>query len=313
MTKFLIGRVLTGVLVLFVVSAVTFLLVALTPGNAARTILGLSASPSAVAQLAREMHLNSPLPDQYWSWLKQALHGNLGSSLINGQSVGSQIVGRLEPTVSLIVLSTIVSVLGAIALGVFSAVRGGWVARVVDAAGLIGFAVPGFIVGLLLIYVFAVKLHAFPVVGYNPLSTGIGGWLQALVLPVIAMSLSGIGFAAKQIRQSTTEVLGSEFVVTLTANGFRRSSILYRHVLRNAILPSLALMGVQLAGTIATTVLIETVFGIPGIGSLAVSSATQQDLPMVQATALFFTAFVVVVNLGLDVLYVILDPRVKVR
>ena len=299
-------------MVLFVVSVVTFLLVALIPGNAARTILGLSASPAAVAQLAREMHLSAPLQDQYWSWLKGALHGNFGTSLINGQSVGSQIAGRLQPTVSLIVLSTIVSVFSAIALGVYSAVRGGRVAQIVDAGGLVGFAVPGFIVGLLLIYVFAVKLRAFPVVGYNPLSSGVGNWLDALALPVIAMSVSGVGSWQSRSRQSTAEVLRSEFVVTLTANGFTRRSILYRHVLRNAILPSLALIGVQLAGTIATAVLIETVFGIPGIGSLAVSSATQQDLPMVQATALFFTAFVVVVNLGLDICYAVLDPRVKV-
>jgi peptide/nickel transport system permease protein len=312
MVKFLVGRIATGVLVLFAVTALTFLLVGLIPGNAARTILGISATPTAIARLSRELHLNAPITDQYWSWLKGLFHGNLGTSLVNGQSVGSQIVGRLQPTISLILLSSALSILVATTLGVYSAVRGGVVARLVDSFGLLGFAIPGFIIALLLIYAFAVKVKVFPVVGYNSLSSGLGNWAKALVLPVVAMSLNSIGFIAKQVRQSTSDVLDSEFVVTLTANGFKRRSILYRHVLRNAIVPSLAMMGVQMAGAIATTVLIETVFGIPGIGSLAVSAAGQQDLPMVQATALFFTAFVVIINFSLDIVFVMLDPRVRI-
>lgn len=311
MLKFLVKRVLMGIVVLLVVSIITFVLVALIPGNAAQTILGPEATPAKVAQLSRELHLNAPLPVQYWSWLKNALHGNFGTSLLTGQSVVSVIGSRLEPTLSLVLLVTLVTVLASVLIGVVSALRGGWLARLLDFGGLLGLAIPGFVVGLLLIDLFAVDLRIFPVEGYVPLSAGVGNWLTPLVLPVIAMSLSGVAFSSKQVRQSMGEALESEYAFTLMANGFKRRSVVYKHALRNAIVPALAMMGVQLAGAIGSTVLIETVFGVPGIGSLAVSSATQADLPMVQATALFFTAFVVVVNLGLDLLYVALNPKVK--
>jgi peptide/nickel transport system permease protein len=311
MFSFIAKRVLTGVLVLLVVSMVTFVLVGLIPGNAARTILGSTASPAAVAQLTRELHLNQPLPVQYWSWLENAVQGHFGTSLLNGESVGSVIASRLQPTLSLVILMTIVSVLSSIFLGVVSALRGGWVARIVDTAGLLGFAIPGFIVALLLIDVFATNLRIFPVEGYVPLSDGIGNWLRALVLPVVALALSSVAFTSKHVRQSMTEVLDSEFIFTLRANGFKHRSVVYKHALRNAIVPALALMGVQLAGAISAVVLIETVFAIPGIGSLAVSATTQGDVPMVLATALFFTAFVVVVNLAFDVLYAVLNPKVR--
>jgi len=313
MLRFLARRTVMGVLVLLVVSALTFLLVALIPGNAALTILGAQATPAKIAQLSQELHLNEPLPVQYWDWLKDAVRGNFGTSLLNGQSVATLVEGRLEPTLSLVILVTLVTVAASIWLGVFSALRGGWVARLADIGGLLGLATPGFVVALLLIDVFAVKLRIFPVEGYVPLSSGAGEWLRSLVLPVIAMSLSGAAFSSKQVRQSMLEALDSEFAFTLTANGFNRRSVVYKHALRNAIVPALAMMGVQLAGAIGSVVLIETVFGIPGVGSLMVSSATQADLPVVQATALCFTAFVVVVNILLDLLYAVLNPKVSLQ
>ncbi len=311
MLKFLGTRLLMGIVALLLVSIITFVLVALIPGNAAQTILGPEATPAKVAQLSRELHLNAPLTEQYWSWLKNALHGDFGTSLLTGQSVVSVIGSRLAPTLSLVLLTTAVIVIASIVIGVVSAVHGGWLARLLDVGGLLGLAIPGFVMGLLLIYAFAVKLKIFPVEGYVPLSGGVGEWLRTLALPVIAMAASGVAFSSKQVRQSMQEALDSEYTFTMMANGFSQRSVVYKHALRNAIVPALAMIGVQLAGAIGATVLIETVFGVPGIGSLAVSSATQADLPMVQATALFFTAFVVIVNLGLDVIYAVLNPKLK--
>lgn len=312
MAGLLLRRLAIGILVILVVSAMTFILVALVPGNPAQTILGSKATPASIAQLTHQLHLDEPLPVQYLNWLTAAVRGNLGTSLLNGQPVASLMASRIEPTLSLVLLSTLVSLVSAITLGVGSALRGGWFTRVVDTIGMVGLAVPGFLVGLLLAYVFASSLHVFPVEGYNPLSSGVPTWLQALVLPVIALSVSSIGFTAKQVRQTMQEVLESDFVFNLNANGLRRRSVIYKHALRNAIVPALALIGVQLAGAIGSTVLIETVFGIPGVGGLAVSSVTQQDLPVVLATTLFLTAFVVVVNLVLDVAYGLLNPKVRI-
>jgi peptide/nickel transport system permease protein len=312
MYNFLARRFAMGVVVLFAVSILTFLLVGLIPGNAAETILGSTASPAAVAALAKQLHLNEPLPLQYWTWLTNALHGNLGTSVTSGQPVLAVIGNRWQPTLLLVVLSTIVSVIVGIVLGVVSALRGGLVARVVDAGGLIAFAIPGFIIGVVLIFVFALKLRLFPLNGYNQLSTGFGSWAGSLVLPVIALSFGMVGFISKQVRQSMVDTMQSEFIFTYVSNGFRRRSVAYKHALKNAIVPATSYIGVQLVSVVGATVLIETVFAFPGIGSLAVTSATQHDLPVAQAAVLFFTIYVVVVNFGIDLLYVVLNPKLRI-
>jgi peptide/nickel transport system permease protein len=311
MILFLARRAAIGIAVLLVVSVLTFVLVALTPGNAAESILGATATPAAVAQLMKDLNLDQPLPFQYWSWLKDALHGNFGTSLTTGEPVTQMMASRWQPTLSLVLLSTLVSVVIGIFLGVVSALRGGWVARVVDIGGLVAFAIPGFLVGVILIYAFALKLRLLPLNGYAPLDQGAGPWLKTLILPVIALSFGMVGFIAKQVRQSMTDVMHSEFIFTYVANGFSRRSVTYKHALRNAIVPATSYIGVQLVSVVGATVLIETVFAFPGVGSLAVSAATQHDLPVAQAAVLFFTAYVILVNLVIDMLYVALNPKIR--
>jgi peptide/nickel transport system permease protein len=311
MILFLARRVAIGIAVLLVASVLTFVLVALTPGNAAQSILGSTATPAAVAQLMKELHLDQPLPLQYWSWLKGALHGDFGTSLTTGEPVTQMMASRWQPTLSLVLLSTLVSVVSGIFFGVVSALRGGWVARAVDIGGLVAFAIPGFLVGVILIYAFALKLRLLPLNGYAPLDAGPGPWLRTLILPVIALSFGMVGFIAKQVRQSMTDVMHSEFIFTYVANGFPRRSVTYKHALRNAIVPATSYIGVQLVSVVGATVLIETVFAFPGVGSLAVSAATQHDLPVAQAAVLFFTAYVIVVNLLMDMLYVVLNPKIR--
>lgn len=311
MVKLLARRVLIGIVVLLVVSILTFVLVALIPGNAAESILGSTASPAAIAKLTKELHLNQSLPDQYWSWFKGAIHGNFGTSLSTGEPVSTMIADRWQPTMCLVVGSTLLSVILGIGLGVMSALRGGWVARVVDAGGLLAFAVPGFLIGVILIYIFGLKLDILPLNGYDPPTAGIGEWVRTLILPVIALSFGMVGFIAKQVRQSMVDVMHSEFIFTYVTNGFSRRSIMYKHALRNAIVPSMSYIGVQLVSVIGATVLIETVFAYPGIGSMSVAAATAHDIPVAQAAVLFFTAYVVVVNLGLDLLYLVLNPKIR--
>lgn len=311
MFLFLARRVALGIAVLLVVSVLTFVLVALTPGNAAESILGATATPAAVAQLMKELNLNQPLPVQYWLWLKDAVGGDFGTSLTTGEPVTQMMASRWQPTLSLVLLSTLVSVVAGIFLGVVSALRGGWVARAVDIGGLVAFAIPGFLVGVILIYAFALKLRLLPLNGYVPLDEGAGPWLRTLILPVIALSFGMVGFIAKQVRQSMTDVMHSEFIFTYVANGFSRRSVTYKHALRNAIVPATSYIGVQLVSVVGATVLIETVFAYPGVGSLAVTAATEHDLPVAQAAVLFFTAYVIIVNLVMDLLYVVLNPKIR--
>lgn len=311
MFLFLARRVALGIVVLLVVSVLTFVLVALTPGNAAESILGATATPAAVAQLMKELNLNQPLPVQYWLWLKDAVGGDFGTSLTTGEPVTQMMASRWQPTLSLVLLSTLVSVVAGIFLGVVSALRGGWVARAVDIGGLVAFAIPGFLVGVILIYAFALKLRLLPLNGYVPLDEGAGPWLRTLILPVIALSFGMVGFIAKQVRQSMTDVMHSEFIFTYVANGFSRRSVTYKHALRNAVVPATSYIGVQLVSVVGATVLIETVFAYPGVGSLAVTAATEHDLPVAQAAVLFFTAYVIIVNLVMDLLYVVLNPKIR--
>jgi peptide/nickel transport system permease protein len=256
MFLFLARRVALGIAVLLVVSVLTFVLVALTPGNAAESILGATATPAAVAQLMKELNLNQPLPVQYWLWLKDAVGGDFGTSLTTGEPVTQMMASRWQPTLSLVLLSTLVSVVAGIFLGVVSALRGGWVARAVDIGGLVAFAIPGFLVGVILIYAFALKLRLLPLNGYVPLDEGAGPWLRTLILPVIALSFGMVGFIAKQVRQSMTDVMHSEFIFTYVANGFSRRSVTYKHALRNAVVPATSYIGVQLVSVVGATVLI---------------------------------------------------------
>jgi len=313
MISFLLKRLGVSALLLFVVSFTTFLLISLSPGDVAYTLLGAYATPDQLAAVRERLHLDQPLFMQYGSWLLAAVRGDFGASLITGQPVMDAVGSRIEPTISLLLLTVLVTGVAGLVLGVTGALRGGVAARSVDALGLIGVAIPGFLIGLLLIVVFAVQLRWFPFGGYTPLSTGAGGWIAVLVLPVVSLAIGSIGLVAKQVRASMVDAMGSEFVRTFTANGFPRSSIIYKHALRTASVPVLAVMGVTLVGLLGGSVLIEQVFGIPGLGGLAVQSTIQKDLPVVQGVAVIYTVIIVIVNLALDVIFALVNPRVSVR
>jgi peptide/nickel transport system permease protein len=306
-------RLLMSLPLLIVVTALSFLLISLTPGDAANTLLGTSATPQEYALVRQELGLTLPLYDQYWRWLRHAFVGNLGTSFLNDQSVSHQIWQRLPTTLSLVVGALLVSTIIGVAFGVFSAVRGGWPGRLVDAFALVGIALPAFWVGLELVVVFSVTLGWFPATGFTSLSQSPIGWLRSLVLPVLALSLWGIAALTKQTREAMADELTSQHIWAARANGIGRRSIIYRHALKNASVRIVTTIGTLAVGLLLGTVFVETVFALPGIGSLVDNAVTGHDLPTVQGTALVITLMVVVINLAVDVLYTVLNPRISVQ
>lgn len=308
-----VHRLLMAVPLLFAVSVLSFLLVSLTPGNATYAILGTNATPSEYAALRRALGLNLPLYDQYWQWLRHAVTGNLGASVLSGEPVSQAIGERLPVTLSLIVGALVVSVVAGVGLGVFSALRGRAIGRFIDGLALAGFALPAFWLGAELIVLFAVKLGWFPATGYVSFAVSPLGWLRSLVLPVAALSLYGVAATAKQTREAMLDVLGSEYIRMAWANGIPARSIIFRHALKNASIRVVTVLGVQAVGLLGGTVLAETVFALPGLGSLIVTAAQDHDLPVVQGVALTFTIIVVLINLCIDLGYAWLNPKVRTR
>lgn len=304
-------RIILSVALLLVVSALSFLFLSLTPGDAARELLGPEASPQEYAALRHQLGLDLPVTEQYWKWLTHAVHGDLGTSIFSQTDVVHLIQERTGVTLSLIIGSLLLSILIGITLGTISAVRRGAFGRAVDILSFVGFSLPQFWVGAVLIAIFGVKLGWLPVTGYVPLEQDPGEWLRSLVLPVAALTLGGVAVIAKQTRAAMLDVLGSEYVRVAWANGLSRRSIVYRHALRNAGPPILTVIGIQAISLLGGTVFVETVFALPGLGSLVVDAATRHDLPIVQGVAVYFTIIVIVLNALIDVAYVWLNPRIR--
>lgn len=304
-------RLLFAIPLLFIVSALSFVLLSLVPGDAAEQILGTRATPQTLAALRKQLGLNLPLPEQYWHWLVNALHGDLGTSVITSQPVSEAIVQRLPITLSLIIGGLIVMPLLGIPIGVYSAVRAGALDRVLGLFSLVGYALPAFWLGAILIEFFAVKKHWFPAVGYVPLTQSPGEWLRSLVLPVAAISIGGVVIFAKQTRDAMRDVLASEHVRLAWARGVPARAIYFRYALRNVGTIVITLVGLMTIGLLAGTVFVETIFALPGLGAYAVTGAQQQDIPVVQGTTVFFTLIIVFVNLITDLAYAAIDPRVR--
>jgi peptide/nickel transport system permease protein len=306
-------RLVLAVPLLFVVSALTFVLVSATPGDAAHEILGSQAPPEAYPKLRHALGLDLPLYEQYWHWVQRSLHGDLGASLFTNENVTHAIQVRLPVTLSLIIGSLLVSIVVGVSLGILSAVRGGAIGRAVDGLSLVGFALPAFWIGYELIYLFAVKFGWFPATGYVPFGQSPAAWLHSLVLPVVALSLYGIAVVTKQTREAMLDVLASEYIRMAWANGIPARSIYFRHALKNAAMRIATVIGVLAVGLLGGTVFVETVFDLPGLGYLAVNASVQHDLPVIQGIAVYFTLIVIAINLLIDLVYTWLNPKVRTR
>jgi peptide/nickel transport system permease protein len=304
----------SSVALLFAVTVLTFVLASLAPGSAVRAVLGANTSvtPQQYAQVKRQLGLDQPLPVQYWHWLYGLLHGSLGTDLFSGQAVTAALSTRLGASLSLIIATIVVSGVAGVTAGTVSAVRGGVFGRVLDTLTVSGFALPSFWLALILIEVLAVQVRWFPSTGYVALGSDPWQWLRSIVLPVLTLSAGTTAAIARQTRDSMLQVFGRDFVTALRSRGLPLRVIVARHALRNAAIPVVTTLGVVFIGLLGGTVLVEQIFGIPGLGEAAVTATTNHDLPMIEGIALYFAVLVVIVNLLVDISYSALNPKVRV-
>jgi peptide/nickel transport system permease protein len=304
-------RLLNGILMLFAVSALSFFLLRMSAGNVARNILGNEASVADVNAKNAEWGLNKPILQQFWEWLQGAIHGDFGSPWASALPVSEDLASRLPITLTLVLLTTVVAALISVFLGVIAAVKGGWIDRFVQFIGLVGFAIPGFLVAFGLVSAFAVQLHWFNALGYVPFSENPTEWARSVTLPVAALSLSGIAAIAQQVRGSVGDALNMDYVRTLRARGLSFNRVVYKHVLRNAGGPALSILGVNFVGMLGGAVIVERIFNIPGLGPYAVAATGKSDIPAVMGLVVVTAVIVIVVNLIIDLLTAALNPKVR--
>ena len=312
MLVFLLRRIAAGVVLVVVVATATFLLLSLTGTDVARNILGETASPAQVSAKAHELGLDEPLVVRYGHWIDAAVHGDLGQSWFTGDSVNQSLANTLPVTLSIVLVGMLIALVLSIALGTVAALRGGWVDRVVQFAAVLGTAIPSFLIALVLAVVMAVQLGLLPATGYVALGTSPSGWLQSVILPAVALAVAATAATAMQVRGALIDVLRADFVRTLRSRGLSTRSVVYRHALRNAAPPALTVLALQFIGLIGGAVVVEKVFGLPGIGTLANSAAVRGDAPVLLGTVVVTVAVVVAVNLLLDLAYGWLNPKVRV-
>lgn len=310
MTLGLVGnRLVSFAVTLFVASVVIYGALYLAPGDPATLLAGGHATPSVIASIARQEHLNQPFVVRYWDWLAGVLHGNLGESFLYKQPVASLIGGRVLNTVFLVVYASILIIVGGVALGLLAALRRR-TGVAITVGTSIGLATPSFVAAIILITIFAVNLKWFPVFGAG---TGFAGRLSHLTLPAIALALSWLAYTAQLTRAAVHEELGKEHVETAHSRGIRQQRVVSRHVVRNAMIPITTVSGLTVAGLIAGDVVVEQAFGINGLGSFLVQSALDKDFASVQAVALILVTAFVVINVIVDLWSLVLDPRLRAR
>lgn len=312
MLKLITHRLLVTLPVVAISATLVFLLLRLTAGNPAAILAGDYATPETIATITQELGLDKPIPVQFYIWCTQVLQGNLGKSLLSGLPVASMIADRVWPTASLAATTLLLSVIVGVPLGIVAAAnKGKWLDRTIMGASVIGFSAPVFVLGYILIMVFSVQLQWLPVQGYTPISEGIIPFLRDLTLPTLTLSFIYIALFSRITRTSMLEVLSSDFIRTAYAKGLSRVVVLTRHALRNAAIPIVSVIGVAFALMIGGVVVTETVYNIPGLGRLIVDAVLGRDYAVIQGVILALSLVYVAVNLIVDVLYLILDPRIK--
>ena len=333
MLSYIGRRIVSTIPVMAIVALFVFSLLYLAPGDPAAIIAGDQASPADVERIRAGLGLDRPFLVRFIEWLWNVLHGDLGTSIFTNLPVTTMIQQRLEPTISLMILTLILSIGLAVPMGVLAAWKHGtWIDRVIMMLAVFGFSVPVFVVGYLMAYVFAldglgianlvgdvfgqgaadrVSSAMFPVQGYTPLSRGIGPWLNNLVLPAVTLGGVYIALIARITRATMLEVLSQDYVRTARAKGVGNTTILFLHALKNAAVPIVTVIGIGVALLIGGAVVTESVFAIPGLGRLVVDAILRRDYPIIQGVVLLFSFVYVLVNLGVDLIYTVVDPRIR--
>jgi peptide/nickel transport system permease protein len=312
MLGYLLRRVLAAIPVMGVVALFVFLLLRLTPGDPAAILAGDNATQAQLERIRASLGLNEPLYVQFFTWINKLLHGDLGVSLISNVPVTTMISQRIEPSISIALSTMILSIAIAVPLGVIAAWKHGtWIDRFVMGLSVLGFSIPTFVIGYVLIQVFAIDLRWLPVQGFRSITSGFGPFFERLVLPTLTLSFIYVALIARMTRAATLDVLGEDYVRTARAKGLGEVAVLLRHALRNAAVPVITVIGTGFALLISGVVVTESVFNLPGVGRLTVDAVFARDYPVIQAMILLTSLVYVAVNLMIDVAYTLLDPRIR--
>lgn len=311
MLRYIVRRFLIGIILLFAISVVAFLLLYLGGGDIARNILGENATQDTVEQLAIELGLDRPLHEQYVTWLGNAVNGDFGRSWFSGQLVTDAILSRASVTLSLVIGAAVVVSLLSVILGVLAATQRGWIDRVTQLFSLIGFAIPGFLIAIALVLVFAIGLGWFSPTGFTRFSDSPIGWLETVTLPIIALAARGVANVTQQIRGAVIDIMRNDFVRTLRSRGLSERRVVFKHVLRNAVSPGLSVLEVYFVSLLGASVIVERVFAIPGLGQAAVDAAVRGDIPIVLGLVMATGTIVVVFTFIVDLLQAWLNPKVR--
>jgi peptide/nickel transport system permease protein len=312
MWTYIARRLLLMIPVVILVGILTFLLIRLIPGDPAAQMLGLDAKPDEIEALRQKMGLDKPIYTQFFIWAGKVLQGDLGESIFLNQPVSVAIVEHLECTVSLALLALTYALLLAVPIGVIAAVKqNAWQDKLVMVFALFGVSAPSFWLGLVAIFVFAVYLGWFPSQGYEMFKDGMRQWLWFLALPALSLGVQTAALIARMTRSSTLEVLRQDYIRTARAKGLVERAVVFKHALKNGLIPVLTVVGMTLGQLLGGAVITETVFSLPGIGQLVITAIKNRDYPMVQGVIMFIAMTYVCVNLLVDILYGWLDPRIK--
>jgi peptide/nickel transport system permease protein len=311
MIRLIGSRILATIPVLGVVALIVFFMLRLS-GDPAAILAGDTASPEQVERIRISLGLTKPLYEQFFGWILQLLRFDLGTSLFTGLPVTTLIAQRIEPTAMLALTTIVFSVLVAVPLGVLAAWRfGGWIDRIVMVICVLGFSVPVFVMGYFLIFNFAINLRWFPVQGYTSPFVDFGRFITQITLPTLTLSFIYIALIARITRASVIEVLGEDYIRTARAKGQVERKVLFRHALKNAAVPIVTVIGLGVALLIGGVVVTESVYNIPGLGRLVVDAITRRDYPIIQGLILFFAVIYIVLNLIIDIIYTLVDPRIR--
>jgi peptide/nickel transport system permease protein len=312
--KYIVQRLFSLLPILLVVAIVVFFLAHLTPGDPVTVLLGDEASEETKAELRKELGFDLPLYTQFFLWFKGVIIGDLGDSYFLKMPVTQAFFEYLGPTLSLAIISQIIAIIVALVLGVLAAKkRGTFMDQAVMGISLFGISVPSFLVGLFLILIFSVQLQWLPVAGYRPLSDGFWEHLRYLILPAIALGMMQAALIARMTRSSMLDVMKTNYIKTAKSKGLHPNKITFKHALRSAFIPILTVIGESFGTLITGAAVVETVFNIPGIGQLIVNSIERRDFPVIQGTVLMITVTYVLLNLVIDLLYGVVDPRVRLN
>jgi peptide/nickel transport system permease protein len=313
MLAFIGKRLGSGILLILVISTLTYFLLFFSSSNVARNLLGDQATNAQVIAKQAELGLNRPILDRYFEWLTHALSGDLGTSWYTNQPILEALLNRLPVTMTIVIIAITLAAILATVLGMIAAIKGGWVDRLVQVLAVAGFAIPNFVVAIVIVTVFAINLALLPATGWVPLSDDPVMWGLSMILPVTALVVSTVASAAQQIRSSFKDVMSRDWVRTLKSRGIPNGEILFKHILRSSAPAGLTVLSLQFVGMMGGAVIIESIFALPGIGQLAVQSTAQGDTPVVMGVVVYTVILVIVVNLAVDLLNGWLNPKVRVQ